>query len=94
MAEAAGKTELAGATSGALPPARHERRHGDEVIRVGRMTKAEKNRDSENDPDRSAVGGGRDALIEPEHRINSLHAALSSRVLRACPRNHLGPVLA
>ena len=38
MAKAPGKTELPGTTGRALPSARDERRHGDEVIRVGRMT--------------------------------------------------------
>ena len=37
VAEAPGEPELPGAASGALPPARNERRHGSEVIRVGRM---------------------------------------------------------
>ena len=68
MAKAPRETELAGATSRAVPSTRNERRHGDEVIRVGRMTQSEKHRDSENDPDRRAVGGRGDPLVEAEHR--------------------------
>jgi hypothetical protein len=71
MPKAPGEAELPGATSGALLSARHERRHGDEVIRVGRMTESEKDRDSENDPDRSAVGGCGESLVEAEHRITA-----------------------
>ena len=67
MAEAPGKPEFPGPTSGALPSARNERRYRNEVIRIGRMTQSEKNRDSENDPDRSAVGKRRDSLVETEH---------------------------
>jgi hypothetical protein len=71
VAKAPGKPELAGAASCALPSACDERRYGSEVIRVGRMAESEKNRDSDNDPDRSAVGGCRDSLVETEHRITS-----------------------
>ena len=67
VAESPGKPELPGAASRALPSARHERRHRDEVIRIGRMAQSEKNRDSENDPDRSAVRGCGDSLVEAEH---------------------------
>ena len=38
MAKAPGETELLGATSAALASARHERRYGEEVIRVRRVT--------------------------------------------------------
>jgi hypothetical protein len=37
MAEAPGKTELPRPTRGELASARNERRHGNEVIRIGRM---------------------------------------------------------
>ena len=37
-AKTPGKPELPGPASRALPSARNERRHGSEVIRVGRMT--------------------------------------------------------
>jgi hypothetical protein len=66
------KSELSGTASGALPGARDEGGHGSEVIRVGRMANSQRYRDGENDPDRSAVGEGRDSFVEAEHRITSL----------------------
>jgi hypothetical protein len=77
VAEAPGKPELPGTASRALASARNERRDGSEVIRVGRMAQSEKNGDSENDPDRSAVGGCGDFLVEAEHPITS---SLTARV--------------
>jgi hypothetical protein len=40
------------------------------------MAQPEQNGDGENDPDRSAVGGCRDSLVETEHRITSPETSL------------------
>jgi hypothetical protein len=39
------------------------------------MSQSEKDRDGENDPDRGAVRGGGDSLVEAEHRLTSCRAA-------------------
>jgi hypothetical protein len=56
---------------GALPPARHERRHGDQVIRVARTTQPEQDRERKDDPDWSAISGSGHSLVEAEHRIRT-----------------------
>jgi len=58
-----------------LPPAGNKRRYGGEVIRVSCVAESKQNCDSENDPDRCAVGGCRDSLVEAEHQITSGQAA-------------------
>jgi hypothetical protein len=79
MAEAPGKPQLPGTARGALPSARNERRHGSEVIRVGRVAETEKDSDGDDNPNGSAVGEGRDPLVETEHRITSCAAPSSRR---------------
>jgi hypothetical protein len=61
--------EFAGAGSGALAAARDGRRHGGEVLRVGRMAKTERGGDPEHDHERGLRRRPREPLVEPEHRI-------------------------
>ncbi len=83
VAKALGKSKLPGAAGGALRSARYERRHGGEVIRVGRVAQPEEDGDGDDDPDRGAARGGGDALVEAEHRIHPAEgAALNPRRAR------------
>ena len=46
-----------------------ERRHGGEVVRVGRVAEAEQDRDADDDEQRGAVREVRDPVVESEHQV-------------------------
>ena len=68
MADAPREPELSRPASGALLVACDERRDRYQVIRVGRVTEPDQDRDGQHDHDRRAVGRRREPLVEPEHR--------------------------
>jgi hypothetical protein len=87
MAEAPREAEPAGAADGALGLRGHERRHGDEVIRVARVAKPEEERDRDYHERGATVAQGDDQLVEPEHRASPLIGPAIMTAQRAVRKN-------
>ena len=72
--------ELGGGARDPVAARRDERRHRRDVIRVGRVTKAEQDRDEEDDADRGSVGETCDPVVEPEHVVLFVRPTRSVRL--------------